>query len=273
MTNFSAAPRQLAWLLALGMGAARAAGLPLPVLGLPAQAQSALILDGVPAADPDLNLRVSQYLVGRDAAFQAWLPDNSLLISTRFGDTAQVHRVSAPLGMREQLTWYADPISKVLTAPVGAAEGFAFLMEHNGDGMPQVYYYGFAPHTARMLSGGTGRHGSPLWSPDGKHVDVHGYRPRRRHDRLLYVRYRRTDPAASGGRRQGARLVPPGLVRRWPETAALATGQRRRQRAVHRRCEHRRRTARRGRGPASGYPSRTLRRRRPRRLHQFSGWR
>jgi dipeptidyl aminopeptidase/acylaminoacyl peptidase len=170
MRNFSAARRQMAWLLALGMSAAQAAGMPLPVLGLPAQSQGALIFDGVPAADPNLNLRVSQYLVGREAAFQSWLPDNSLLISTRFGDTTQVHRVIAPLGMREQLTWFADPISRVLTAPVGAAEGFAFLMEHNGDGMPQLYYYGFAAHAARMLSGGTGRHGSPLWSPDGKQV-------------------------------------------------------------------------------------------------------
>src|ERR1700749_4927404 len=139
MRNTSAARRrQLAWLLALGLGAAQAADMPLPVVGLPAQSQGALIFDGVPAADPNLNLRISQYLVGRDAAFLAWLPDNSLLISTRFGDMAQVHRVQAPLGMPEQLTWYADPISKVLTAPAGPAEGFAFLMEHNADTLPQL---------------------------------------------------------------------------------------------------------------------------------------
>ncbi len=170
MRNSSATARWLAWLLAAATGAAQAAALPLPVVGLPAQSQGALILDGVPAGDPNLNLRVFQYLVGRDAAFLSWLPDNSLLISTRFGDMAQVHRVIAPLGMREQLTWYADPISSVLSAPVGPAEGFAFLMERNGDGMPQLYYYGFAAHVARMLTGGTGRHGSALWSPDGKSV-------------------------------------------------------------------------------------------------------
>ncbi len=181
MRNSSAAPRSLAWLVALALGAAAsspgpvlsAASVPpgpLPVLGLPAQSQGALRFDGVPAGDPNLNLLVSQYLVGRDAAFLAWLPDNSLLISTRFGDMAQVHRVSAPLGMREQLTWYADPILQVLAAPAGPADGFAFLMEHNADGMPQLYDYSFATHTARLLSSGTGRHGSPLWSPDGKHV-------------------------------------------------------------------------------------------------------
>jgi dipeptidyl aminopeptidase/acylaminoacyl peptidase len=181
MRKSSPAPRPSAWLVALGLGAALsvpgprlhaapAPAMPLPVQGLPAQARGALIFDGVPAADPNLNLRISQYLVGRDASFRAWLPDNSLLISTRFGDMAQVHRLSAPLGMREQLTWYADPISRVLTAPVGPAAGFAFLMEHNADGLPQLYYYSFAAHNARMLTSGSGRHGSPLWSPDGKHV-------------------------------------------------------------------------------------------------------
>ncbi len=88
--------------------------LPMPVQGLPAQARGALIFDGVPAIDPNLRARISDYLVGRDASFLTWLPDDSLLIRTRFADASQVHRVVAPLGMREQLTWYPDPITTVL---------------------------------------------------------------------------------------------------------------------------------------------------------------
>ncbi|HEX3835853.1 MAG TPA: alpha/beta fold hydrolase [Steroidobacteraceae bacterium] len=144
--------------------------MPLPVQGLPAQSHGDLIFDRVPPSDPNLDARIGDYLVGRDASFAAWLPDNSLLVSTRFADVPQIHRVIAPLGMREQLTWNADPITQVLTAPTGAADGFAFLKEHNADGQPQLYYYSFAAHGARMLSGGSGRHGSPLWSPDGKHI-------------------------------------------------------------------------------------------------------
>jgi dipeptidyl aminopeptidase/acylaminoacyl peptidase len=151
-------------------GATPAVSMPLPVQGLPAQARGALVVDGVPPIDPNLGAQLADYLVGRDASFLAWLPDDSLLISTRFADTPQLHRISAPLGMREQLTWYPDPIIKALTAPSGAADGFAFLKEHNADGQPQLYYYSFATHSARLLSGGSGRHGSPLWSPDGQHV-------------------------------------------------------------------------------------------------------
>ncbi|HEV2700061.1 MAG TPA: prolyl oligopeptidase family serine peptidase [Steroidobacteraceae bacterium] len=181
MRKSLAAMRPLAWLVALGLGAgagfiarvsaaADAPVMPLPVQGLPAQSRGALIVDGVPAIDPKLGARLSDYLEGRAASFLAWLPDNSLLVSTRFGDSPQVHRVTAPLGMREQLTWFADPITQVLTAPAGAADGFAFLKEHEADGQPQLYYYSFATHTARMVSSGKGRHGSPLWSADGRHV-------------------------------------------------------------------------------------------------------
>src|SRR5665213_2778473 len=106
MRNSLAARRQRAWLVAAGLGVGLAfaqappATLPLPVQGLPAQPRGALSVDGVPPIDPNLAARIADYLVGRDASFLAWLPDNSLLVSTRFEDAAQVHRVVAPLGMR-----------------------------------------------------------------------------------------------------------------------------------------------------------------------------
>jgi len=174
MNNSPAAIRRLAAVVALYLaataGAAEPIVMPMPVQGLPAQARGTLIFDGVPAIDPTLGARIADYLVGRDASFAAWLPDDSLLISTRFADVPQVHRVIAPLGMREQLTWYPDPITKVLTSPAGPADGFAFLKGQNADAQPQLYYYSFATHGARMLSGGSGPHGSPLWSPDGQHL-------------------------------------------------------------------------------------------------------
>src|SRR5215470_7712655 len=72
--------------------------------------RGSLALENVPATDAALLERLSRYQVSRQASFLDWLPDGSLLVSTRFGDTEQLHRVATPLGMREQLTYEGDPI-------------------------------------------------------------------------------------------------------------------------------------------------------------------
>src|SRR5688500_18944624 len=74
------------------------------------QERGNLILEGIPARDPALAARLTRYLDSRRAVFLDWLPDGAMLVATRFGDTEQVHRVTAPLGMREQLTFYPEPI-------------------------------------------------------------------------------------------------------------------------------------------------------------------
>ena len=54
-----------------------------------------LIFEGIPPPDPALATRLARYQQSRGATFLDWLADGSLLVSTRFGDTEQVHRVSA----------------------------------------------------------------------------------------------------------------------------------------------------------------------------------
>ena len=130
-----------------------------------------LVFDGIPAPDPALAARLARYQQSRGATFLDWLADGRLLVSTRFGDTEQVHRVSAPLGMREQLTFYADPIEWARGAKSGP--GFVFLMDHAGDDNAQVYYHP-GVGTPRQLTRGNFIHGSIVWAHDGKRVAFYG---------------------------------------------------------------------------------------------------
>ena len=71
-----------------------------------------LLLDGVPTPDPALAALLARYQQSRGATFLDWLADGSILVSTRFGETEQVHRVAAALGMRLYkvgLTWPLEP--------------------------------------------------------------------------------------------------------------------------------------------------------------------
>jgi acetyl esterase/lipase len=138
------------------------------------QERGNLILEGIPAPDPVLAERLDHYLHARDASFLDWLPDGGMLISTRFGDVDEIHRLAAPLGAREQLTFYPDPINAARAPQTPGAEGFAFLKDLGGDENAQVYFYRIADHSTRLVSDGKSLHGSVVWSHDGKRMAFYG---------------------------------------------------------------------------------------------------
>ena len=65
---------------------------------------AALTADGIPPVPAELAARTRPYMEFRTAGFSGWNPrDRSMLITTRFGNTAQLHRVAMPMGAREQI--------------------------------------------------------------------------------------------------------------------------------------------------------------------------
>jgi dipeptidyl aminopeptidase/acylaminoacyl peptidase len=138
------------------------------------QERGNLVLEGIPAADAPLAERLERYLHSRQASFLDWLPDGSMLLGTRFADVEQVHRLAAPLAMREQLTFLNEPITVARAPQIAGAEGFAYLADRGGDENAQLYYYRLADHSTRLLSDGKSLHGSPTWSKDGKRIAFYG---------------------------------------------------------------------------------------------------
>jgi protease II len=137
------------------------------------QERGNLILEGIPTPDAALTERVDRYLNSRRAEFLDWLPDGGMLVATRFGDTEQVHRVTAPLGMREQLTFYPEPVIAARAPQVGSAGGFVFLKDQGGDENAQIYYRS-TDRSVRLLTDGKSLHGDPIWSHDGKRIAYYG---------------------------------------------------------------------------------------------------
>ena len=138
------------------------------------QERGNLIFEGVPQLDASIAARLERYQHSRQATFLDWQADGSMLVATRFGDVEQVHRVSAPLGMREQVTFSPDPVSVARAPHAGSGNGFVFLKDRNGDENAQVYYYAGDGAAVRQLTSGNYLHGSPTWSHDGKRVAFYG---------------------------------------------------------------------------------------------------
>ena len=133
-----------------------------------------LVLDNIPAVDTPLTARLEDYMNSRGASFVDWLPGGGLLISTRFGDTEQIHRVMMPMGDREQLTFAREPVSVARAPQSSVGPGFVFLRDQGGNENSQVHYFDLNSRAIRMLTGGSGVHGGLVWSHDGRRVAFHG---------------------------------------------------------------------------------------------------
>lgn len=97
--------------IALGFAAAAAIATAALAADVQRVERGQLVTENIPETPPTLKDTLLQYQNVRGATFEDWTPDGkSILIATRFGDTAQLHRVDQPLGLRRQLTFFAEPI-------------------------------------------------------------------------------------------------------------------------------------------------------------------
>ncbi|MCA3699074.1 MAG: S9 family peptidase, partial [Brevundimonas sp.] len=156
--------RPLTLVLMLAMGAA-------PVLAQtapPERRQSGtLIYSGIPEIPEELRTDLQRYRNARSAGFQDWMEDGSILISTRFGETAQLHRVAAPGADRTQLTFFAEPVSNATTIP--GTESFAYQRDAGGAENFQTFVSSLNGGDVAITEPNT-RNGGPVFSDDGRTV-------------------------------------------------------------------------------------------------------
>ena len=126
-----------------------------------------LVLEDLPEIPADLTERIRAYQQTRGATLEGWTTDGSVLITTRFGETAQVHRVAMPAGARTQLTFYAEPVLEAQPAPVG--RGFVFAKDQGGDEFYQLWHDDGAG-TITRLTDDRARNTDPLWSNRGDRI-------------------------------------------------------------------------------------------------------
>jgi dipeptidyl aminopeptidase/acylaminoacyl peptidase len=126
-----------------------------------------IVYDGVPATPPAVQAAIAPYYNARSAVFEDWLPDGSILIATRFGDTNQIHRVAKPGGARTQLTFFSEPVSNAETVPGTSA--FLYPRDVGGAEYYQAYIRSL-DGTETQLTAPNTRNQSFVFAKDGKTV-------------------------------------------------------------------------------------------------------
>ena len=124
-----------------------------------------LVVESIPAIPVALADQVRKYTEARGAGLLDWHPTkNEMLISTRFGNSNQVHRVVQPLGARSQLTFFNEPIGNAIYEP-NNGDYFIFSKDTGGNEFSQLYRFDMASGDVTLLTdGGRSQNGGVLWN-------------------------------------------------------------------------------------------------------------
>ncbi len=126
--------------------------------------------DGLPPIPETIADESAPFDEFRTATLLNWHPSQrEMIISTRFGNTVQVHRVLMPGGARTQLTFFPDRVGDALYSPVAGAT-FVFTKDAGGAEFHQIYRYDVKTGKSTLLTNGKSRNGGVKWSPRGRWI-------------------------------------------------------------------------------------------------------
>ncbi|MBU6237372.1 MAG: prolyl oligopeptidase family serine peptidase [Planctomycetes bacterium] len=123
-----------------------------------------LKVEGIPDISLDLVDSVRLYTEARGASALDWHPtDRSMLVSTRFGNSNQIHRVAMPGGARYQVTFYQEPVGSAEYLP-NDPSSFLFTRDSGGNEFAQLFRFDLPSGTATLLTdGGRSQNGGWVW--------------------------------------------------------------------------------------------------------------
>jgi dipeptidyl aminopeptidase/acylaminoacyl peptidase len=130
-----------------------------------------LVTEGLPPIPASVADEVRRYTEFRFASLADWHPiAREILISTRFANTAQIHRVRQPGGARTQLTFFSEPVGAATYEPQ-AGRYFLFGRDAGGNEFAQIYRCDLADgRTTLLTDGGRSQNGGVEWSTRGDRI-------------------------------------------------------------------------------------------------------
>jgi len=145
-----------------------------------------VVIEGAPSIDAAVKERLRRYTNVRAAIFEGVSDDGkSVLLTTRFGDTSQLHRVGQPLGAREQLTFEDEPIADARVIP-GQADSFIYSRDVGGAENYQLFRLDAKTGKATLLTDGKSRTEAFVIARNGKQL-AYASNARNGRDMDIYV--------------------------------------------------------------------------------------
>ncbi len=145
-----------------------------------------LTSEGIPPLPASLIGEVRAYTESRGASLAAWHPlRREMLISTRFGNTSQLHRVKFPGGARTQVTFFDDAVGGANYEP-NEGRYFLFTKDQGGNEFSQLHRMDADGTVTLLTDGKRSQNGGGTWSRDGRRI-AYGSTMRNGKDRDIRV--------------------------------------------------------------------------------------
>lgn len=146
-----------------------------------------LIVEGLSPIPMSLVKELNMYTNVRSAGFSEWHPKKrEMIMSTRFGNTNQLHYLKMPMGARTQITFFDEPVGGATFEP-NEGKYFIFSRDAGGNEFGQLYRYDMADGKITLLSdGGRSQNGGMSWSTKGDKL-LYGSTRRNGTDRDVYL--------------------------------------------------------------------------------------
>ena len=127
-----------------------------------------LVAEGLAPIPASISAEVKKYTESRSASFVAWHPvRREMLITTRFGNVPQLHKVVMPMGDRKQITFYEEPVSSATFEPL-KGDYFTFNRDLGGNEFSQIYRQDAVTGKATLITdGGRSQNGGLVWNHMG----------------------------------------------------------------------------------------------------------
>lgn len=146
-----------------------------------------LIVEGLSPIPMSLVKELNMYTNVRSAGFSEWHPKKrEMIMSTRFGNTNQLHYLKMPMGARTQITFFDEPVGGATFEP-NDGKYFIFSRDAGGNEFGQLYRYDMADGKITLLTdGGRSQNGGMSWSTKGDKL-LYGSTRRNGADRDIYL--------------------------------------------------------------------------------------
>lgn len=129
-----------------------------------------VVYEGTQEPSPGMRARLAAYLGARNASARDISDDGEkILMTTRFGETTQVHMLDRPLGARKQITFLDETVSSPTFVP-GRVDRIAYLSDKGGNEQYRLHHADLPANEVTAVSQEGARVQHYEWSSDGSRL-------------------------------------------------------------------------------------------------------